>query len=92
VHHHDYPALLSSPFAIFVADENAEPGTQKQSLSVDELDKQFMVPDMSCPLFFPAGVLRTKSPGSTGEKVWPFSGGFCPLPDQRLYSKTTTFP
>ncbi|OIA99320.1 hypothetical protein AK95_19320 [Paenibacillus sp. LC231] len=35
-------ALLSSPFAIFVADENTEPGTQKLSLIVDELDEQFM--------------------------------------------------
>lgn len=35
-------ALLSSPFAIFVADENTEPGTQRLSLIVDELDGQFM--------------------------------------------------
>jgi cell wall-associated NlpC family hydrolase len=34
-------ALLSSPFAIFVADENTEPGTQKLSLIVEELDEQF---------------------------------------------------
>ncbi|WP_220094402.1 C40 family peptidase [Paenibacillus sp. YN15] len=37
-----FAALLSSPFAIFVADENSEPGTQKLSLIVDELDEQFM--------------------------------------------------
>lgn len=34
-------ALLSSPFAIFVADENTELATQKISLIVEELDEQF---------------------------------------------------
>lgn len=34
-------ALLSSPFAIFVADENTELGTQKLSLILEELDEQF---------------------------------------------------
>ncbi len=34
-------ALYSSPFAIFVADENTEPGTQKLSLILEELDEQF---------------------------------------------------
>ncbi|MBU5672151.1 C40 family peptidase [Paenibacillus brevis] len=34
-------ALLSSPFAIFVADENTEPGTQKLTLIVEELDEHF---------------------------------------------------
>lgn len=35
-------ALLSSPFAIFVADENSEPGTQKLSRVVAELDEKFI--------------------------------------------------
>lgn len=34
-------ALLSSPFAIFVADENNEPGTQKLSIIVGDIDNQF---------------------------------------------------
>jgi len=35
-------ALLSSPFAIFVANENTEPGTQKLSRVVAELDEKFI--------------------------------------------------
>ncbi|UQZ86456.1 putative endopeptidase precursor [Paenibacillus konkukensis] len=34
-------ALVSSPFGIFVADENTEPGTQKLALIVEEVDVQF---------------------------------------------------
>ncbi|MFM9279467.1 hypothetical protein ACI1P2_15780 [Paenibacillus sp. p-8] len=35
-------ALLTSPFAIFMADDNTELGTQQISRIADELDKQFL--------------------------------------------------